>query len=67
MGGEPTLTPYEEYCDVFELAEFREHVQMGVITPDDGSGYWGAEVGYARESVWAPRPPWATHVAWFNK
>jgi len=54
--------------DFLTKNEFQGYLDMGVITPYDGSGYWATESGFScAHNCFGPCPDWATHVAWFNK
>lgn len=60
-------------CELFSLELMRELCEMGIITDDDGSGYWADNQYY----IWnypicfpfdeADKPIWATQIAWFSK
>jgi hypothetical protein len=54
---------------VFSLTEFKEHVKMNILTPEDGDGYWATNVHVSSINVWngEGRPSWATQVVWYNK
>jgi len=47
--------------------EFEEGDAQGVLTSDDGNGYWATETQKSTISCNQPRPDWATHVVWYNR
>lgn len=59
----------DDYSDVMTLEEFFECENTGMITPDDGIGYYGSDTHYTYDvSIWRHLPPeGATHVHWYNK
>lgn len=66
--------PMPDYADVMTLADFIDNVGMGVLTNDDGTGYY-ATATHVSNVLCLPSnvnlegiaPAGATHVAWFNK
>lgn len=64
---QPKWEPYPDYGDIYPVENFQQHVAMGCITPDDGSGYYGTASEMSCIDCFTDKPTWATHVAWFNK
>jgi hypothetical protein len=59
---------FTNYGDLFTVEEWVAHVRNGDMNADDGSGYWAMGKKFSRDhNAFGPQPPWATHVAWFNK
>ena len=64
----------EDYCDLYTMDEFLEHVKGGGITNDDGSAYAAVADQVSRIQV-SPRGvlngmllgTGFTHIAWYNK
>lgn len=62
-----------DYCDLFEVNEFKEMCESGEFVDTDGSGYYA----FSDKMTRVPARPSAfrndltekqfTHVAWFNK
>lgn len=65
------LEPIPDYGDLIALDEFREDVESGGFTDDDGSGNWATETEMSDIDVnlrdLTPPNPKFTHVVWFNK
>lgn len=62
--------PIPDYADVMPIAAWKEAVACGAFIPEDGSGYLCLDdkTMVLKSNVWVKMlPPWATHVAWFNK
>ena len=57
------------YADLYTAGEWARDVELGALTPYDGSGYWASAAGFfdMTSDAFDDRPEWATHVAWFNK
>ncbi len=65
----PKVMPTGEDGEMYTIAQFRELVNDGIATSDDGVGYYGNEQYYDLTAcVWRGiEPHGATHVAWFSK
>jgi len=63
------FTTVDSDTHVMTVAEFEEENESGMITSDDGSGYYmSSKTEKSNVSVWSySKPSWATHVAWYNK
>ena len=58
----------EEYCELFEAKDWHLSVAVGAFLPYDGTGYWGTETHYDRNtSAFKSQPVDATHVHWYNR
>jgi hypothetical protein len=47
--------------------EFEEGEDCGMLTSDDGHGYWATDKKVSNVSCWREKPEWATHVCWYNR
>lgn len=56
-----------DYGDLFDLAQFNEMRESGMITEDDGQGYWARDGKMSDDEVFSSSVDDATHVVWFNK
>lgn len=55
-------------CDLMTIKEWNEAVKCGMITSDDGIGYYATSEEFSKQwNCWGFKPGWATHVVWFNK
>jgi hypothetical protein len=68
------LSPISDYGDLMTIDDFGNAVKGGAFIDYDGSGNWATELHYAQHLSVQPssffkaaRPPWATHVLWFNR
>jgi hypothetical protein len=62
------FSAFTDYGDLLTAEEWAERVRNGDMNADDGSGCWAMGKKFSRDhGAFGPRPPWATHVAWFNK
>lgn len=58
----------DDYDCRMTVEEFNHACNSGMITSDDGVGYFATKTHYSRShSAWSPRPPWAHYVLWLNK
>lgn len=55
--------------DLMSLEVFVKSARHGLLSPDDGDGYYATDRWMDRDAqLWScKRPEWATHVVWFNK
>lgn len=55
--------------EIMAIDDFYKCSVVGILTPDDGSGWYGTETHYTyTHNVWRHLPPeGATHVHWYNK
>ena len=64
----PALAPFDiNHCDLFTLTEWVQAIKLGLIAPDDGSGFWGTVKGESTVSCFEDKPAWASHVIWYAK
>lgn len=47
--------------------EFIEDEKRGMLTADDGTGYWATATHRSTKTTYCDRPEWATHVVWYNR
>ena len=66
----------DDYCDLIPIKDWLDCIKHGLFIPYDGSGYFSdGEYRYGDSLYYPPflnvftakPPPWATHVAWYNK
>lgn len=64
------LEKVPEGTEVFTLDEFSQLIRNKIVSPEDGTGRFCVDkntmVLYSDVFVRVV-PPWASHVAWFNK
>jgi hypothetical protein len=67
-------TDLPNFGEHFPLPMFRELVEYGAFTDDDGSAYLAGDDFYCENWDFDPSelgyldiPDWASHVLWFNK
>lgn len=72
--GELKLVKQPDYGTLYTLDEFRNHVESGLFTDDDGSGVYATPTrmsaqGRGRVNLSDITPPSEifTHIRWFNK
>ena len=51
----------------FPIAEFQQLFADNVVSPDDGSGFYGVDSFESSVSCFSATPAWATCVYWYNK
>lgn len=47
--------------------EFIADEKRGMLSCDDGVGYWGTATHRSDLTTYTDKPVWATHVVWYNK
>jgi hypothetical protein len=59
----------ESLNEVFTIPEFKEAIEDGDITKDDGAGYYsdGLHMSRKNPAFSAEQPDGARYVIWFNK
>lgn len=59
------LSKLDKECLMLE-DEFEENVKFGMLTSSDGDGYWATKDSVSTIGCFNTKPPWATHVCWYN-
>lgn len=60
------LTDLDKDC-LMTVEEFNDSEDSGLITIDDGDGYYATSDMVSDISCFNDKPDWATHVCWYNK
>ncbi len=53
--------------DVYTIEQWKDSVDDGMLTDDDGTGYWVKDGYSSSDEVFSTDQLDATHVVWFNK
>jgi hypothetical protein len=62
------LIKREDFDSRLTPEEFARAIRTGLLTEDDGVGYWANRTHFSRShSAWSTRPPWAHYIIWLNK